>query len=284
MGKVRGRAILALLLMFSAACGNAPHAMTPKRMPADIPPKVLDDWATFPVDRAPRPLLIIGDLPAVGGPEHMSDGLKTIIRNRAFIRKFGPVKTPPGRARVELPDGPAELPLVSAEEAFAAMTRPASDAAEVVRAELGAASFGTDRGGVKLPAWLFSVRGSDVPVAWPAIGAAALWKPGEVRVTAVAADARLASDGRSLAVSLPGPPPPCPGQEPVTYQTQVIESERAVAVGVRADGVPAEDCVGPAFGRMVRYDFVLKSALGGRVLLDLQGGVIPVTRPPSAIK
>ncbi|SEH01825.1 hypothetical protein SAMN05444920_12276 [Nonomuraea solani] len=253
-------------------------------MPADIPPKTLDDWAAFPADRAPRPLLIIGDLPMAAPSERMPDELKTMTRNRAFVRKFGPVETPSGKVRVELPDGPAEMSLISAEKAFTAMARPAPDTVEVVRGELGSASFGTDMGAVKLPAWLFYVRGAEAPVAWPAIDPAALWKPGEVRATAVAADARLAPDGRSLTVSLPGPPDPCPGQQPVRYETRVIESEQAVAVGVRAVGAPAEDCVRLAFGRMADYGFVLKSALGGRVLVDAQGGVIPVTRPPSIIR
>src|SRR5687767_3862102 len=90
------------------------------------------DWTTFPVGRKPRPIIVLDSLPKPG-----------------MTVTLAPAPAPPATMLVTLPDGPAELRTITADEAVTAMG--ARRGGPSVGATLASAAFNTDRGKVTLP-------------------------------------------------------------------------------------------------------------------------------------
>jgi len=254
-----------------------------------LDPAVLEGWRDFPIAREPRPIVLLDEVPKQVGFATDEGKLAAIAGRYELATALPPA--PPARLTVNLPDGPAELPSSTAEEALRRMrAAPQQDKADpnaaplkITKIELGTAAFRTDRGEVRLPAWLFSAADALGPMAVPALGADAFWQPAAgQRLTAALGGERAAvsADGRDVTVTLPAPPEPCAGDPPLRYEAVAVESATAVAVGVRAvpAGARPGDCVRTMILKTQPYQVQLQRPLGGRVLLDGAGAVFGVTK------
>ncbi|GII24353.1 hypothetical protein [Planosporangium mesophilum] len=271
----------ALLL---AGCAHSlprtPVARTP------VPPATDGDWRDFPVDRTPRPIVLLGPVAKHAG--YTSDEAK-VAAVSGNLRLDTPLPAfLPGPRPVALPDGTRELPLIGAQDAFAELcahpdvkTVEQTTPLRITRVELGSTTFATDRGQVELPAWLFHPVDALGPIAWPAVGPEVFWRAGAVPPTTLG-HAALDPDGRTVTVELPAPGPPCPGEpitrsEPVTTSTRetVTIALRTVPTGAVAHAEKGE-CISDMMLRTARYPVTLDAPLGNRVLLGEQGGVYAV--------
>ncbi|MEV4252273.1 hypothetical protein AB0J52_03775 [Spirillospora sp. NPDC049652] len=290
----------ALLLTPTLVAALTPHdtgpsadPVVPARQDRFSPPAPtaaqLARWRTFPADRAPRPLVVLGDLPKVVTP------LDAVEKAAFAAHSFKPPRrlpsTTPRGIKVDLPEGHRQTyRAVSAGSAFAAMsapTRMASPAGpiEITGAELGTATMPTDRGSVRVPSWIFhTARGGSL--AWPALTPDAFWKLGRVRSSPSASDARADAVGTTLSVRMPLPPPACPGAPRQVHRPAVLESATAVVVGLTvAHPGPAAEATAPGCGvldtdvlRTTVYEIRLARPLAGRILLYADGAPVPVTR------
>jgi hypothetical protein len=149
--------------------------------------------------------------------------------------------------------------------------------------ELGAAEFGTDRGPVELPAWLFHAPDSFQPLAWPALKPDAFWRLGDLPHAGDVGDGRLAADGVTLTVTMPAPhPEACPGDPIYEHDAVFVEGDTAVVIGVSrrttgtAPGVRDGQCGYDMMLRTKEYTVKLAAPLGNRVLITSAGGSVPV--------
>jgi hypothetical protein len=243
-------------------------------------PAVADPWRSFPVDRHPRPIVLLSALPEMAG--FTTDEAKLAASAGMFELAAGPPQAP-RTVTAQLPDGPAQfstLPLDSAVKGLRAIRAKGAvpdgvDPLRITKIELGTAEFSTDRGRISLPAWLFHPVDALGPIAWPALPDGAFW-PHDPRTSATP-PATLAADG-TLTVSLPAAPEPCPGQPAVRTDVDVTESATAVVVRPRPAPGPAQgDCARAAILRFEQHQVRLANPLGARVLLDEQGTPIAVT-------
>ncbi|MEV0568633.1 hypothetical protein [Dactylosporangium sp. NPDC050588] len=249
-------------------------------------------WSDFPAGRRPRPVVLLGD-PASAGAGFTDGAAKQAFAAKR-LRVTATLPAGPATATVALPDGPAELGVIGAAAAVAALARPLAGSADPVlvldQVRYAPATFPTDRGPLVLPAWQFSGPGVLGAIAWPAVDPAALWRPGEnpdAGTTAV-----IAGDDRTLTVALPTPAGgACPGRPVVAFTAftaftaEAVATPAAVAVGLRAAGtgsvVPGptrDDCASDDVLRYAQHTLVLDAPLGGRVVLGPDGAVIAVRR------
>jgi hypothetical protein len=243
--------------------------------------RALTTWARFPVDAPKRPLVLIGndnvDDPASGftGPSNGYDKL-------AYDE--GDIDPPP-----TFPSGPPSAdgyPLVNASQAFNLLTAtpskgpPTPVRLQVTTVTFGAATFQTDRGPRRLPAWLFLLEGVTDPAAVLAVARSAIFSPrvhGRVPfATNTVGGATSSRNGRTLTVEFGGEPAgtgPCTG----SYTLNVAESRTAVAVAVR--GVihdPDAMCALPGHTRTATV--ILTGPVGNRVVVDAaSSNAVPVT-------
>ncbi|MEV6984150.1 hypothetical protein AB0M95_23245 [Sphaerisporangium sp. NPDC051017] len=230
----------------------------------------LDSWRDFPVTHKPRPLVLVSNLP-------LRSDEKTTLGSGFELAGPLPAQAPP-RATVNLPDGPATLPVVMATEAFTAMTghtgRPAGPSVKVISATYTTSSFATDRGPVDLPAWRFATETAGT-ATWPALSPAAFWQLGKLRASGDVSQASVSGDGHVLTARVARPGHWCPGNTP-QIEPVVIESPASVAVGLRFTfPQPQQRCVVPADAVGPEESFSLTNPLNERVVLDLGG--YPVT-------
>jgi hypothetical protein len=265
---------LGLLLAGCAGTPSAVHPVAPGALTAPGAPTAPAP-VDFPVSAVPRPIVLIGSpwepLETVG-----SEAEKVAVGNGRFTFTGGEPATP-GLMSVELPDGPATLPLIGVRAAVDAVNAMAEDGPqgsplELVSAELGTAAFRTDRGELELPAWRFRSSFGSV-WAWPALTPEAFWRLGEV---GFATHHAATFDGVELVVQLPDPGPPCPGEEPSASEAVVTEGAAFVTVGLRTTGGGTGTCARDAMYRSKPYTVKLKEPLGARLLVDENNGVIPV--------
>jgi hypothetical protein len=286
--------LLAAIVLGLGGCAGSGHAADTPAGP-DTPaapdgpdPEVLAPWREFPVDRRPRPLVLVDEVPKVAG--FSSDAGKVAALAGEYEVAAPLPAAPAARMSVNLPDGPAELAVLPAAEAVTQLRNPTVTVGaeprpkplRITRVEFGTAAFRTDRGEVRLPSWLFHAPDALEPIAVPALAPEAFWRPSQPEAARPAMTfdpVTVAADGRQLTVTLPAPPDPCPGERPEVYEAVAVESATAVAVGVRvvtpASG--AGDCARPLILRTAQYPVTLTAPLGNRVLLDGEGGVFAVT-------
>ncbi|MEV0681915.1 hypothetical protein AB0I60_35880 [Actinosynnema sp. NPDC050436] len=236
-----------------------------------------DVGTTFPVARSPRPVVVIGDLVQVVGGLRGEDKVDVLAGRLDFTGQHADA---PPAAPVTLPDGAqATLPLIGSADALSALTRPrttttpSTPPSKLVAVEFGTAEFPTDRGPWTAPAWLFTTEAGSV-LAWPAPEPGAFWRPGEVRPAVTTGEA--STNDRELVVSMPSAPSPCPGDEPARNEAVVRESADTVTVGVRTVGHVGE-CARTLAVTTQPYRVRLADPLGGRLLVDQDGGVVAVT-------
>lgn len=293
---VRSLVAVPLLLVIAGCAGErgdvvdvGPGIVQPVGEVQGVEPGVLLAWAEFPVDRKPRPIVLLGQ-PVLESGYHTDDGKIAVATGRLQLDAALPVG--PAAITTTLPDGVYELPSVSAEQAYEQLRalgspKNAPDASpaplRITKVSLGTASFRTDRGALTLPAWLFEAPDSFEPLAVPALAASAFWTYGEIGYPSFSGPTTLSADGLTLTVQLPAPhPTACPGDPLLRYVAEVVESGSAVAVGVRSEvisiqpGARRDDCGYDLMLRTAQYEVKLAAPLGNRVLLGPGGGPVPV--------
>lgn len=281
----RRRRVLTVIALLSftvvISFGDAVGAVTtPHQVTAQLR-HALATWARFPVGAPRRPLVLIGDDkvddPATGftGPSNGADKL-------AYIE--GDIDPPP-----TFPPGPPSADgysLVSASAAFNLLTAtpakgpPTPVRLQVTTVSLGAATFQTDRGLRRLPAWLFQLQGVMDPSAVLAVAKSDIFatRVGTYHPSAGTAvyAATVSRNDRTLTVEFGGEPA---GRGPCTasYTLNLAESRTAVAIAVR--GVlhdPGAMCALPGLTRTATV--VLAGPVGNRVVVDAaSSNAVPVT-------
>lgn len=302
MRLLRRTAALGLVLLLSTACAT-PTEVTPGQpsdpagpasdppRPTGVGPAALAAWRDFPVRRSPRPIVLLGPVMREAG--YRTDAAKlAVATGRVELAATPP--TAPATLRVALPDGTYALPTAPATDAFAALRaagEPENAPGEsppplrVTQVTLGEAEFPTDRGTLRLPAWLFHAAESLGPIAVPALAASAFWRPGQLDPSAFGGN-RVSADGHTLTVVLPAPhPSPCPGQPRERFVPSLLESVTAVAVDIRvelgptASGDPSTPCARDLMLRTAEYEVRLGAPLGNRVLVNAEGAAQEVLPP-----
>ena len=260
MPVVAGLALAAVLGACGGATVSGPAATSPG----------LRAWSSFPVRSSPRPLVLPQG--SVVGPAggFRTDADKVAFGAGAFV------------APSHFPEGPSErggFQLISAAAGFAALrstgTGESATKLTVSGVDLGSATFLTDRGRRRLPAWLFSFVGVENPAAVLAVARSDRFWPrsvGHDRYTILAA--HVDHGERKLTVTFPGAPA---GTGPCTadYAGSATESAEAVSVTVRATRGGASDNPGAVcslVGYPRRVTVVLKTPLGARVVVDARTG------------
>jgi hypothetical protein len=223
-------------------------------------------WDTFPVDRMPRPLVLVAPSVSVDG------GFDSAEAKLAFLD---------GAITSAVPIPEAVLESLPQRRDRGASSGPEPQPLVLVGASRSTTEFSTDRGRRELPAWRLDTDATSGPI-WvldPDIASQA-WAPENPTSTArppgtpregLGDHARPEADGRTLTFYFTGAPP---DQEQYP-RAEVIESPQAIAL------VPVAKDVGrpgirilPGHGHKVVAH--LQAPLGARVLVDLHGNPIEV--------
>ncbi|GIG00887.1 hypothetical protein [Catellatospora citrea] len=282
--------LLAVPLLVLAGCAPVPERdVGAVPLVGEVAPPVdvaalLARFADFPVERTPRPIVLLSGRVKEYG--YTSDEAK-IAMSQGRLTLQAALPDGPATVRATLADGAFDLPAISARQAYdllVAVGDPASAPAAtpppllVTKVQLGEAEFVTDRGPRMLPAWLFTAPESMGPLAVAAPADTAFWP--EEHADGVMSSAGLAADGVTLTVRLPTPPEPCAGQPVHEYAAEAVESAKAVAVRLRiiatspaASPGGSADCIRDAMLRTAEYTVRLARPLGNRVLLTASGEV-----------
>ena len=235
-------------------------------------------WALFPVDAAPRPLVLTG--PAIIDPR---GGFSSGNDKSAYVSGSFELAT-------ALPTGPATIagqPIITAGDAFALLRTsatggskgPVRSSLKVTAARLGTATFSTDRGSRTLPAWEFTLAGVAEPASVLAIPASDRWPRAGMPTYAPPSErATVSTDGRHVTIHFVGANPgsgPCDAE----YAPQLTQSSTAVALSARRlpnpQATPNTGCWLIGYDRTVTV--ALTRPLGNRVLIDPAGAPIPLT-------
>jgi hypothetical protein len=286
--------VLAVVVTAVAACADRAGDAVPAGPgwavagPSGVDAAVLDAWRDFPVDRVPRPIVLLGEVARVEG---FTTNEAKEAAGQAHYEYTGALPDGPATATVALPDGPARLRLVDAASALAALRTPAEPVPpamavpplRITAIELGTAEFLTDRGRLALPAWLFHVVAGLGPIAWPAVEPAAFWRLGELGYPTAGSGNTISADGMTLTVTQgAAPTDACPGEPLLAYDPVLVERATAVAVGLHSrvvsppSGPPRQDCARDLVFRTQPYPYRLTTPLGNRVVVDSQGNPVPV--------
>lgn len=238
--------------------------------------QALAAWERFPVDDSPRPLVLVGQrvLDPLGG---FPSGAAKLAYIEGAID--GPAKFPSG------PGSADDYRVIGAKDAFAAFKSaaakgpPTSTRLTVTTVRFGSGVFLTDRGPLRLPAWLFSFQSVREPAIVLTVDPTSIFTPPPVRqidLPAFMTGAHLGSDGRTLTVEFAGAPA---GTGPCTadYTLDVATSRTAVAVAVEEHAHGGNTpCLLPAVFRQVTT--VLSVPLGARVVVAVSGAAVAATR------
>jgi hypothetical protein len=242
------------------------------------PTEVGQQWDAFPVDRVPRPIVVVtGGLLEVAG---FRSGESKLAFLTGRIELATRLPEAPATVAVDLPEGRFTFPVLRPDEAFASVRAQGSPAiapdsspapVRVTSVTLGSAAFSTDRGRLRLPAWLFGGPDLIEAVAWPAVGKEAFWRYGEPNNAVTLPPAQLSSDGQRIRSAVPGRG--CPSQPVLRYRVEVTETVTTVVLTTVGDvvstpGPEAKDLACPAIGVPPEpYDVDLAAPLGNRVVI-----------------
>ena len=273
--------LAAVLVAMVTGCGQLQGPRTGAVSP---PSDALARWQTFPTDQVPRPILILSD--TSGPSSYSSVEAKDAGQCGKFALTTHLSTAVPDGAQVTWADGTVKVyPAISPSDAYTSMTRSLASRAPalcssvapiaVSAVQLLAAPFATDRGPADMYSWRFTVAGAEDGIAYPALAPSAYWGGGLSR-RSIGGAATVTKDGRHLTFTFVGGPTdgPCA----VDYIGVVAESPHAIAVAVQSN--PGRTQAGPQgcslVGNLRMVAVELASALGGRVLVDASGGVVPV--------
>jgi len=274
-------AAASLALLVVVGCGRASGGVTPIVSP---PASALVLWQGFPAGEHPRPIVWIGNASPNG---FTTDGGKIAAMCNRFALGGSLPKNLPPRAVATWTDGSTfAYAGISAAQALSAMSRatpgmPASDCASVnplviSGARLGIFDFDTDRGKAQMTAWLFTATGMSGEFAYPAVKPAAFWNGGMISGIS-GHGTTLEAGGRSLTYRFWGASAdsgPCGA----SYKGVLLESSSAVAIALQMipNSAPGAPVACDAMARERSINVALASPLGGRVVVDAAGDVVPV--------
>jgi hypothetical protein len=266
----------AVVLAGCAAPSTGASGPTPAQARQQLA-SALRSWAAFPASASPRPLVLTS--PRVSDP---AGGFPDAATKLAYIA--GAISPP-----AALPSGPATAagyPLISAGAAVdvlrsGAVQSPAPSARLAITAmSLGTGVFDTDRGPVRLPAWVLGFRQVPDPARVLAVAPARFFQAASRSAgsSPLLRTASLGPDGRTLTVQFVGAQPGS-GDCTAGYRLLAAGSPAAVAVTLitHAHGDPDEACSSVGYSRHATT--VLPAPLGNRVLVDAPSATaIIVTR------
>jgi hypothetical protein len=243
----------------------------------------LDLWSGFRVQASPRPIIPLGEGAVVDPSTGFPDGdTKMAYLEHRFV------------LNAALPKGPANVgpfPVISAADAYHRLrttgpSRGSKVPPLVVRAvHLGTATFLTDRGQKRLPAWQFSFKRVAKPASALALAPPDLFTPPPLEQlgptgtgNSIEDSARADRSGTAITISFVGAPRgngPCDAR----YSASAVANRRAVAFTIKTittPGPPGAICTAVGYARKVVLH--LARPLGARVLISSSdGGAIPVS-------
>jgi hypothetical protein len=302
MGSLRrtAAATLAVLALTAALAGCARDTVVDRVGVAAPQPEGTGDidqalaaWRDFPVDRHPRPIVLIG--PVAVRPAGYTTGDAKVAAVSGRYRIDVPLPPDPPPATVALPDGPATVPVIGAAAAVDLMKADAGESKggenvpplAIVGFEFGTEALPTDRGTVTLPVWRVHTADELGPTVVLAVADSALARPAASQSAAVgtvppgSAKATVDATGTHLTLTVAEADPHCPGEAIYKREPVVRESGGAVAVGFTATQtgtVPGSGaCALYLKLKQVTYRVDLAAPLGARVLVTALGEPAPVT-------
>lgn len=269
------------ILLALAGCGGS-AGQTPQHRAAE---QALKLWSGFPAARDPRPVVLIGEGASVGP----KTGFPTVDAKVAFLQGHFVL-------RAALPKTPSRFhgrPVISARRALELLRStggggPSQSPLKITHVELGWASFSTDRGPRRLPAWAFSLAGVTDPAYVLALtGSGIFTAPATKQLMRSEVgdyeedDASVSKSGRVVRLTFVGGPA---GDRPcdISYTAGSLADSRAVAFWIIAHPVKTHqkaDMLCDALGYERTVVIRLHTPLGARVLVDAgSAGPVPVTR------
>jgi hypothetical protein len=262
-------AVAAVLAL--AGCGSAVDRKPPRPNSRQAAEHALRLWSRYPVGSSRPVLLIEGSVLAPNG------GFGTIGAKLAFLQ---------GRfmLRTALPPTPLRFrgwQVSSARQALdvwrSQSSRGRTSAKErlvIIGVRLASASFSTETGSRTLPAWVFAVRGLDMPVQVLALPASRVFNP---PTSWDDENATVSDDGRVVHVAFVGGHA---GDKPCddSYTAGSVENTHAVAFWIvdHAVGGGSQICDAVGYPRIVSLQ--LDKPLGTRALVNSYGAPVPVCR------
>jgi hypothetical protein len=240
----------------------------------------LDLWNGFPVQATPRPVVPLGEGVVLAPRTGFPDGLAKTA--------FGEGRFALGTA---LPKGPGTVGRLSAAGAYDLLRstgRPSGIkvAPLMVRAvRLGTATFVTDRGRRRLPAWQFWFKRVAMPASVLALAPPDVFTPPGLQElgppgtgNSIEDSARVDASGKVITISFIGAHA---GSRPcdASYSARAVAGRRAVAFTIRTIPAPAPpNTICAAVGYTRTAVLHLDKPLGARVLISgTDGGAIRVT-------
>jgi hypothetical protein len=258
-------------------CAEDPGSLFVPAAPID--PATVEAWRGFAAYADPRPLVLVGD-------GVIDANFDSYWDTRAYKRRRWDVPA-------LLPAAPARsggYPVIGAAEALERLRGGVPESAQsgrrltVTRVRLGTHEFGTDRGTVALPAWIFSFRGADYPGVVPAVAEPArfLYPLREGWFSPLVHGYRVSPDGRTLTVLFQGLRREGASACDADYEVGRVESPQAVVVEVvevrrrpGADSDPATRCT--VIHGYQALTLPLLAPLGGRAVVnDVSGFPLPL--------
>jgi hypothetical protein len=241
-------------------------------------------WNGFPVQARPRPIIPLGEGvvldPRTGFPDEPT---KLAYSEGRFVLRaalpHGP--TTAGRFRISTAAG-AFARLRATERSGATKVPPLV----VLAVHLGTATFVTDRGPERLPAWEVSFKNVARPASVLALASPDLFAPPPLEPlgptgpgNSIEDSARSNRTGTTIRISFIGA---ASGNRPcdASYSASSVANPRAVAFTIKTHTPPgAPDTVCAAVGYTRQATLHLTRPLGRRVLISaIDGGAVPVTR------
>jgi hypothetical protein len=277
--KAIGAAAVGLVVSGACCCAGS-HSMG--QLGSTPPAAALAKFQNFPADRVPRPIVRMEG--SWSGPD-----FATVPQLNAFFCNLFEVtgvvpSDMPSRGTVNWSNGDtATYPAMSAMDTIQTMrSQPVYQPehcvgmkpVEVTGMRSGSGLFGTDRGRARMTSWVFKLTGAlgSGEYAYPAIPASAFWDVGR---TPQYETVTVSSDGRSLTYGFMGTQ--ADGRWGNSYNGLVAESMTAVELAVQRIPNPSSlPDTGPAADHPRSVTITLQSPLGGRVVIDAAGDVIPV--------
>ena len=250
---------------------------------AGVPP-LLRPMLDFPVQASPRFIVLLQGPVSFdsGGPDTFPDPTSR------FSYAVGAIDPP-----ADFPNGPGwadGYPIMGSAEAYQLVTDHGGGASQVHQADrlhvtgvsFGSAMFHTDRGYLKLPAWLFGISESSSPTPVLAVAPSMQLTPAGLTPnseTFMPEVAIVGSDQRTLTVGLIGG---APGTGPCTYDYTLAAREYSTFVALQVTahyhGTGHETCT--LEGHFRTASTRIDARVGNRLLVRATTGTVLIACPP----
>ncbi|HKO26518.1 MAG TPA: hypothetical protein VJU80_03605 [Solirubrobacteraceae bacterium] len=263
----------------TSICGGSKRLVSPPRGAS----AALALWRAFPVSANPRPIVPLGEGlvidPSTGFPDEAAKIAYEEGRFALHARLPGSVGSFGRFTEISATAAYHRLRAIAVHE------RDKVPPLIVTGVDIGTATFETDRGRMRLPAWRFFFKGVANPASVLALGRPDLFVPPPPHRfgppgpgNSIEASAKVSPSGKTITLSFVGGPAghaPCDD----SYRVSAVADRRAVAFTITTIAVPVppgEAC--PAIGLIRTAVVHLRRPLGARVLVSASdGGAVPVT-------